>query len=63
MNNFKTLREAQRFIQEAEDLLRGMRDQCDTPTQRTINLALGEFQPIVDAMVAVELSLERGKGV
>ncbi len=53
------------FVQlnNMEQDLKRLRDNCDTPTQKAINDALRTVSPVRDALWKVDASLAQGKGV
>lgn len=62
-NNFDTLQEVFKCVNQGEDLLRVLRDNCSTETQEAINVALGAFSVTRDKLWKVDASLGKGKGV
>lgn len=61
-SNFDVLQQAFGAVNLGEDLLRSMRDHCDTETQQAINKALGAFGIVRDSLWKVDGSLAKGKG-
>lgn len=61
--NFDTLQEVFIGVNKAEDLLRVLRNNCDTDTQRAINAALADFALVRNSLWSVDSRLAKGKGI